>query len=167
MDVVVARHDLPGGAVLASGDLATTAYPVDVAPAGAPRSPTALAGRVLAAPVRRGEPVTDVRLVAPGLLAGYPGRVAAPVRVADAGAVGLLRVGDRVDFLVASPEGRDASVAVAGAPVIALPDPAASEGPTVDGIAGGGLVVVAVTPAEALGLAQAEVSGVLSVVLDG
>jgi Flp pilus assembly protein CpaB len=169
VDVVVARHDLPGGSVVAADDLETTRYPVDAAPAGAQRSVGTLAGRVLAAPVRRGEPVIDVRLVAPGMLEGYPGRVAVPVRVADAGAVTLLRVGDRVDLVAASPEGGDATAVVSGAPVIALPDPADSEGGLAGGVGGpasGGLVVVAVTGSEALALAQAAVTSVLSVVLE-
>jgi hypothetical protein len=125
---------------------------------------------VLAAPVRRGEPVTDVRLVAPGLLDGYPGLVAAPVRVADAGAVGLLRVGDHVDLLAAGPEGGDADLLVSHAPVIALPDDASTDaglsGGMSGGIGGGGLVVVAVTTWEARALAQGAVTSVLSVVLD-
>jgi Flp pilus assembly protein CpaB len=166
VDVVVARHDLPGGSVVADGDLVTAGYRAGTAPAGAGTSPGDLTGRVLAAPVRQGEPVTDVRLVAPGLLNGYPGLVAAPVRVADAGAVALLRVGDRIELLAASPDGGDAAVVVAGAPVVALPSPASSDAGLAGGLSGGGLVVVAVTPGEALALAQAAVKAVLSVVLE-
>lgn len=168
--VVVARHDLPGGSVVTADDLARTTLPVDAVPAGARPSVAALTGRVLAAPVRRGEPVTDVRLVAPALLDGYPGRVAVPVRIADAGAVALLRVGDRVDLLAASPDGGSgARVVAAGAPVIALPDPSGGDGlagPDGLGLEGGGLVVVAVTEDDALLLAQAAVTSVLSVVLE-
>ena len=167
VDVVVARHDLSGGTVVQPDDLATTGFPVDATPSGAQPSAASLVGRVLAAPVRRGEPVTDVRLVAPALLDGYPGRVAAPVRVADGEAVGLLRVGDRVDLVAASPEGGSATVVVAAAPVIALPDGADETGGLAGpGVTGGGLVVVAVTTTEALGLAQAAVEDVLSVVLE-
>jgi Flp pilus assembly protein CpaB len=164
--VVVAGHDLPGGSVVSVGDLETADYPVDTAPEGAQASAGALTGRVLAAPLRKGEPVTDVRLVAPGLLSGYPGRVAAPVRVADAGAIALLRVGDRVDLLAASPEGGEATVLVPLAPVVALPDPGATDAGLAGGAIGGGLLVVAVTPEEALALAQAAVTAVLSVVLE-
>ena len=50
-----------------------------------------LTGRVLAAPVRRGEPVTDVRVVGPGLWSQVPaGQVAAPVRLADLAVATLL-----------------------------------------------------------------------------
>jgi Flp pilus assembly protein CpaB len=165
-EVVVARRDLPGGSVVAAGDLRTAAYGEDDVPDGARSEPESLAGRVLAAPVRRGEPVTDVRLVAPGLLEGYPGLVAAPVRVADAGAVTLLRVGDHVDLLAADPRRATATVLVAAAPVVAIPD-LQDQDTGIAGAAGsGGLLVVAVTDAEAVALASASVTSVLSVVLD-
>src|SRR6185312_6091242 len=65
--VAVAARDLPAGTALRTVDLRVAAVPVRVAPRG--RSPDAapLTGRVLAAPVRAGEPVTDVRLVGAGL----------------------------------------------------------------------------------------------------
>jgi hypothetical protein len=116
---------------------------------------------VLAAPVRDGEALTDLRLVAPGLLDGYPGLVATPVRVADAASVALLRVGDRIDLVAADPEGRGAEPVARQAPVIALPRAAAVE----QDLQGGGLVVVAVPQAEALTLARVAVSHVLSYVL--
>src|SRR3954447_20502225 len=49
--VVVAGHDLPGGSVVAAGDLETADYPVDTAPEGAEPSAGVLTGRVLAAPL--------------------------------------------------------------------------------------------------------------------
>ncbi|MGA8247658.1 MAG: SAF domain-containing protein, partial [Nocardioides sp.] len=104
--VAVAAHDLDSGTVLSAHDLVERRYPADVAPVGS--SATAV-GRTLAAPVRAGEPVTDVRLVTPSLLSGYPGRVALPVRVADADAVALLRVGDTVDLVAADPRRGTAS----------------------------------------------------------
>jgi Flp pilus assembly protein CpaB len=71
-----------------------------LASGSSPRSPAV--GRVLAGPMRRGEVLTDVRLVGGGLLEGYgPGIVATPVRVADGGTVRLVRPGDQVDVLAA------------------------------------------------------------------
>jgi hypothetical protein len=83
--------------------------------------------------MRRGEPLTDVRLISPGLLRGYgSGTVAAPVRIADAGSARLLRRGDRVDVW-APPDTDDlapgppsggpprARLVVASAPVVAVP----------------------------------------------
>lgn len=160
--VVVARTDLPGGSAVQPTDLEVIDYPVDTVPAGAAESTDGLTGRVLAAPLRQGEPVTDVRLVAPGLLEGYPGTVAAPVRVADPGVVRLLEVGDRVDLIATSPEGQEASVVVARAPVVAVPRAARHD----DGLMSGGLIVVAVSAESALSLAAASVSTVLSVALN-
>jgi Flp pilus assembly protein CpaB len=96
--VLTATRDLPSGATLRAADVRRTTLPAAVAPAGLVRS--GVAGRVLAGPMRRGEPVTDARLVGRGLLAGYgPGLVAVPVRMADAESVRLLRPGDRIDVL--------------------------------------------------------------------
>jgi len=159
--VVVAARDLPGGTTVRGPDLRVVRLPAEAVPRGSTADPAPLSGRVLAAPVREGEPVTDVRVVAPGFLDGFPGLVAAPVRVADPAAVALLAAGDRVDVVAASPDGGTAEVVVADARVAVVPRP--SEGG--DAMITGGLVVLAVTAAEALGLAAAAVSAVLSVVL--
>src|SRR5262245_26100043 len=83
--VVAAAHDLPGGSPVTSGDLASTALPKQAVPAGAFRTAPAVVGRILAAPVRAGEPLTDARFVAPGLVRHLPGdAVAYPVRIDDA-----------------------------------------------------------------------------------
>src|SRR3954468_20224661 len=58
--VPVAARDLPAGAVLRAGALAEASFAPGSVPAGVAAG---AAGRVLAAPLRRGEPVTDVRLV--------------------------------------------------------------------------------------------------------
>jgi Flp pilus assembly protein CpaB len=137
-------------------------YPVDAVPDGALREVTATEGRVLAGALRRGEPVTDARLVAPGILDGYPGTVAVPVRLADPAAVMLLRTGDRVDLIAAAPDGAGARIVVADAPVLAVP-PVAEH---VEGLMSGALLVVAVSESSALSLAEASVSAVLSVALD-
>jgi hypothetical protein len=78
-------------------------------------------GRVLAGPLRAGEPVTDVRLVGSQPAAAYPDLVAVPVRLPDAGMVALLRVGDRIDLLAADPQGGTAHVVASDLPVLALP----------------------------------------------
>jgi pilus assembly protein CpaB len=161
--VVVAAADLPGGGVLRAADLAVRRFAPAVVPAGAARTPRRLLGRVLAAPVRAGEPVTDVRVVGPGLVRAYgPDAVAAPVRIADADSVALVRVGDRVDVLAPDPRGLQApSTAVADAPVVAIP---AAEGEVAASTAGA-LVVLAVTASEARGLARHGVLGPLVLAL--
>jgi Flp pilus assembly protein CpaB len=164
--VLTASRDLASGEVLGSADLAVVRFAEGTAPAGR-RTRDEVVGRTLASPMRRGEPVTDARLVQPSLLDGYPGRVAVPVRVPDAGAVRLLRVGDRVDLLMAAPRGSGpAEVSVAGAPVIAVPRASPPGGAAAQaGAPPGGLVVVAVTRAEAATLAADAVRGYLSVTI--
>ena len=66
-------------------------------------------GRQLAAPLRRGEPVTDAALVGPSLVRGRPDLVALPVRLPDTAMAELLRVGDGVDLVAADPQGGPAA----------------------------------------------------------
>jgi Flp pilus assembly protein CpaB len=160
--VRVAAHDLASGAVLTPDDLVARRYPTAVAPAGSVPDPV---GRTLAAPVRAGEPVTDVRLVAPSVVAGYPGRVALPVRVADADAAALLRVGDRVGLVAADPRRGTASYVAVDVPVLALPRVAADTSATAQ--LPGRLVVVAVFPSDVGRIAGAAATALLSVVISG
>lgn len=134
--VLVAARDLSAGTVLDDGDLRRAEFAPGSEPSGLAVDP---AGRTLAAPLRAGEPVTDVRLVGPALTDGYPGLVAVPVRLPDAGMAGLLRVGDRVDLVSADPQGRAAEVVATGVPVLALPDAPDEVGAT--GLAGRLIVV--------------------------
>ena len=116
--LLVAARDLPAGIVLAADDLSEVAFPPDSVPDDVAAAPV---GRVLAAPLRRGEAVTDVRLVGPGLAEGHPDVTALPVRLPDAAMVDLLRVGDRVDLLATDPQGGGASVVATDVPVLAIP----------------------------------------------
>jgi len=160
--VLTAAHDLPGGVVVSASDLRSAAFAPDSVPAGTLAGPAVAIGRTTAGPMRAGEPVTDARLVTSSILEGYPGLVAVPVRLGDAGAVRLLRVGDRIDVLAADPQRRSpAAVVQRHAPVLAIPQ---SDDNT-PGAANGALVVLGVSDASARTLAQASVSSVLSVVL--
>jgi len=158
VEVTVAARDLVAGTVLRADDLEVRRYPADTAPVGS--DPRAV-GRTLAAPVRSGEPVTDVRLVAPPLVAAYPDLVAVPVRIADAEAVSLLRPGDHVDLVAADPRRATASYVAMGVPVLALPVPedhAEAPGAALTGR----LVVVAVSPSDVARIAGAAATGLLS-----
>lgn len=162
VDVVVAAHDLPGGRELTTDDVAVRRVPEELVPGGTTGTVTAVTGRTLAAPVRAGEAVTDRRVLAAGLLEAHPGSVAVPVRLPDPSVGDLLRVGDHVDLVAASPRG-PATVVADAAPVLALPRvvgtaPAAGEG---------ALVVLAVPEPDALDVVQASAAGVLGVVLLG
>ena len=123
VEVLVAARDLSAGSVVGSDDLLPAAYSPGLAPHGLADDPV---GRVLAAPLRQGEPVTDVRLVGPSLTEGYDGLVAVPVRLPDAGAVALLRVGDRIDLVATDPEVGTARTLASSVPVVALPQATAN-----------------------------------------
>jgi Flp pilus assembly protein CpaB len=154
--VLTAARDLPAGTTLEAVDLVPVDYAAGTAPAG---RATDAVGRVLAAPVRAGEPVTDVRLLGPPLTAAYPGMVAVPVRLPDAGMAGLLRVGDRIDLLAADPQGDTARMVAADLTVLALP---AADDETIASGLPGRLVVVAAPEGAREGLAQAAVTGFLT-----
>ncbi|KWW98992.1 SAF domain protein [Carbonactinospora thermoautotrophica] len=177
--VLAAARDIPGGVVLRPADLRPVALPAEAVPAGALRPGAQVAGRLLAGPMRRGEPLTDVRLLGPELLAGYreDGRalVATPIRVADPGVARLLAPGDRVAVFAADARTSGDPVArmvAAGARVLAVPrayDPGSpSDPPAGDPAAAeGALVVLATTPELAQELARAAVTSRLSVAVLG
>jgi len=122
VDVLVAARDLPAGAVLAKDDLMSVALPPDTVPAGVLTDTGDATGAILAAALRAGEPVTDVRLVGPGLANAATGTVAVPVRLSDAAQVGLLEVGDEIDLLATDPEARSTETVASGVLVLAVPD---------------------------------------------
>lgn len=158
--VLTAAHDLPAGAVLSAQDLRTADVPAALVPAGALTDAGAAAGRVVAGPVRAGEPLTDVRLLGAALLPAGS-QVAAPVRLAEPATAALVQAGDRVDVLSASPEGGAAAEVVAtGLSVLSVPDLSDAAGE-------GALVVVAASRAAASRLAAAAVTGRLSLVVHG
>ena len=162
--VLTAARDLPSGHVVESGDLRSTRFLPGSVPSGVVDADDAV-GRTTAAPVREGEPLTDRRLVQASLLDGYPGSVAMPLRIGDADAVRLLRVGDRVDLLAAHPEAAEATELASDVPVLALPamDDSSFDDAAVPG--GGALVVVAIPRETARRAAALAVSSYISVVI--
>jgi pilus assembly protein CpaB len=170
--VWVAARDLPGGEPIATGDVSTERLPQPDVPAGALRPGVPVVGRLLAAPVRRGEPLTDVRLLSPSLLSTTdpPGEVAVPVRVADGPAtLALVHAGDLVDVIAAADPGDGApaatSVVVHDVRVLATPAHDDSDGSSdEDGSADNtGLLIVAADDHQAAALAQAADGAQLSI----
>jgi Flp pilus assembly protein CpaB len=98
--VLVAARDLAGGATVGAADVRPVPFAPERVPAGALAAARQAVGQRLSGPVRRGEPITDARLLGLGLATGLsPESVAVPVRLADGGTAALLRPGDRVDLL--------------------------------------------------------------------
>ena len=157
--VWTAQRDLVGGTTLADGDLAPTRFDPDVVPAGAVRDPAAIVGRVLAAPMTRGEVLTRVSTLARGLLRGYPGATAVPLRITDAATVDLLRVGDRISLVVADPDGRRTpSRLVDDVPIVAIPS---SPDSGIGSGTPGRLVVAAIPSTQASAVAAAAATSIL------
>lgn len=170
--VVVAARDVPGGTTLGRDHAELTQVPAGSVPAGALTTRDAWVGRVLAAPVRQGEVLTDVRLVGASLVESYGDRfVAVPVRVADAASAALLRPGDVIDVLAAAapevpgdPAVVRARVVASAVPVLTLVEQRGG-GFGGTGIERGALLVVASTPETAAVLASAAVTSRLSVTI--
>jgi Flp pilus assembly protein CpaB len=159
--VAVAAADLPAGTPLSGQHVAVARLPPGVVPRGVVPDAQALVGRVLAGAVRAGEPLTDARMVGPGLTALLPaGQVAAPVRLADLAVARLVRAGDRVDVLAALPDAERAEVVAAGALVLSAPSGAGDEADPA-----AGLLVLAVDPATAARLAVVSAAATLTVSL--
>lgn len=159
-EVIVAARALPVGHTLSADDIRTADYAPDTVPTGSLDVDDVI-GRVLAGPLDDGEALTTTRVVGPGLLDGWDrSLVAVPVRIADAGSVGLLRPGDVIDLVATSIDGiGEAGVIAAGVPVLTIrPD---DETLTAEGA----LVVVAATPRQATELARAAVTSRLSFIL--
>ncbi|MCT9931508.1 Flp pilus assembly protein CpaB [Planotetraspora sp. A-T 1434] len=155
--VLAAARDLGGGRLSAS-DVMVVRLPPDAVPDGAFRTASAVMGRVVSGPMRRGEPLTDARLLSQGLLAAQgPGMVATPVRIADPAAARLLSPGDLIDVFAAfEGEGPQAFAVTQEVRVMAHPSGEDDEG---------ALLVLATTPAQAAQLAQAQAHGRLSVAI--
>ncbi|OLT27227.1 Flp pilus assembly protein CpaB [Nocardiopsis sp. CNR-923] len=166
--VLVAARDLDPARALAERDLVRRDLPGHAVPSGALAPETDWDGALINAPVRRGEVITDARLADPPARAYGPGLVAAPVRVADPGAVDLLSPGSRVDVLAATgpgdphrPRARPAQEVATDRPVLAVPDEDARSGE------GGALLLIAATPDEARVLAGHAAASRLSITIRG
>ncbi|WP_300399744.1 Flp pilus assembly protein CpaB [Nocardioides sp.] len=156
--VLVAARDLPAGLTISADDLTTVDFRPGSEPSGAVGSEADVAGRLLAAPLGAGEPVTAVRLVGADLAQAHPGRRSVPVRLPDPGMVALLEVGDLVDLVATDPEQGDVTTVAHAVPVLALPQEGeAGSGVTASGLPGR-LVIVALSPAEVAPVTAAALS---------
>lgn len=158
--VVRATSQLAGGTVIRAGDLELDDIAAAAVPDSAVRDLTDVVGAMLAGPVAEGQVITPLDLLRDRTTLP-PGRVIAPLRLADTDLAALLRPGEIVDVVAADAQAARAAVVAAGVRVVTVPavdsaDPTAANA--------GALVLVEVTPAEAAALARAAVSGTLTVI---
>ncbi|MBA2473031.1 MAG: flagellar biosynthesis protein FlgA [Pseudonocardiales bacterium] len=159
--VVVAARDLAAGTVLEPGLVTLRGIPEQVVPDGAARNPSAVLGRTLAAPVRRGELLTDVRLTGSDLartISTNPDTVSVSLRLADPGVATLLRPGATVDVVTVGERQDEPVVLARGARVLAV-----LEAGTHAGERASRLVLVALDPVSATRVAAASISQTLTV----
>lgn len=181
-EVLVAAREVPAGRVLAAEDLARGQLPPHLVPGGALTDAAQAIGRVIPSGARKGEVLTDVRLLAARPsehLAGVPDARTVPVRLADPDLAALLRPGDLVDVVAAGPGGEEdggaaegsapggAQVLARAAPVVALPDLGATAGQGLGGGAAGKgrIVLLALPSAQAAQVAAAALDRLLTVTL--
>lgn len=128
--VVVASRDLASGSTLQDADLTTVSLPPGSRPSHGWSAADKLLGRRIAAPIRKGEALTDYRLLEPSLLEGYDdGFVLAMVPVAEPGQLTALRVGSHVNVIATEPQGEaDSTVVARRAEIAALPGVTEGEG---------------------------------------
>lgn len=121
-DVVVAAHDLSPGLALTASDIKLEKRSATVVPEGTQTTIDALVGATLAGPARRGEILTDVRVLGSrlaGLTAGPDARVV-PLHLADAAVLDLIRPGDVVDVMGAADAGTDAKPTLAASDAVVV-----------------------------------------------
>ncbi|PQD97304.1 flagellar biosynthesis protein FlgA [Mycobacterium sp. EPG1] len=102
-EVVVAVRDLSPGVELTADDVRVESRTAPAIPDGAQSDVGTVVGATLAGPTRRGEVLTDVRLLGPRLAestAGPDARIV-PIPLADAALTDLVRPGDVVDIVAA------------------------------------------------------------------
>ncbi len=172
-DTVVAfaaASDLPAGKTLVPGDIGSISVPPGIVPVGNPGSAAAFEGKQLAAPLRRGQLLTDAQILGPGLLAGSPpGSAAVPLRMADPASVQLVSPGQLVNVVLTGGNGFDqageSQILAEAVPVLWTSVPGGKAGPWPATSETDGLVVVAAAPDQARRLAGASTQGKLFFVL--
>ncbi|HKR52381.1 MAG TPA: SAF domain-containing protein, partial [Pseudonocardiaceae bacterium] len=153
---VVAARDLAPGTVLETSEVILREVPASVVPDGSATTPATVLGRTLAAPVRRGELLTDVRLTGPDLartVPAGPDAVSVPLRLADPDAAALLHPGATVDVVTVGERQDEPVVLARSAHVLAVLE----AGPRT-GTRDGRLVLIALDPVAANRVAAASIS---------
>jgi Flp pilus assembly protein CpaB len=169
---LAAARDIPAGAAVSSADLASVQVPPGMIASGFLKEPGEAAGKQLAAPLRKGQLLTDAQLLGPGLLAGTPpGSAAVPLRMADPSSIQLVSPGQLVNVVLTSANGFDQQeppeVLASGVPVLWTSSQGGQGGQWLGTAETDGLIVVAATAEQAARLAGASTQGKLFFVLVG
>ena len=163
--VVVAARDLGPGAELTADDVRLEKRSTPTIPDGSQSDIDSVVGSTLAGPARRGEVLTDVRLLGRRLAesaAGPDARIV-PVHPADAALTDLVRPGDVVDVVAASDSGNSQStprVVATGAIVVLVSAKQKAQAATDDRV-----VLVALPAASATAVAGAALTQTVTLTL--
>jgi Flp pilus assembly protein CpaB len=144
-DIVVAARDLSPGIELTADDIRLEKRSTATIPDGSQANVGKVVGSTLAGPARRGEVLTDVRLLGPRLAqsaAGPDARIV-PLHLADTALLDLVRPGDVVDVLAAADDDVDPRVVATDAVVVLVSEKQKGPG------AGGERVLLVALPARA------------------
>ncbi|HXB88796.1 SAF domain-containing protein [Mycobacterium sp.] len=120
--VVVAARDLSPGAALTADDLRLEKRLTPTIPDGSQSDIDTIVGSTLAGPARRGEVLTDVRLLGRRLAesAAGPDARLVPVHPVDSALADLVRPGDVVDIVAASETSSQATARVVATDAIVV-----------------------------------------------
>lgn len=112
----VATRDLMPGVELTADDIRMESRSTITLPEGVRTNSATVIGSTVAGPVRRGEVLTDLRLLGPRLAESSAGKDArmVPIPLADAATIEMIRPGDIVDILTV--DGQDSSATSHSAP---------------------------------------------------
>lgn len=141
-EIAVATHDLSPGAALTAADVRLERRSTATLPDGAQREVAQVIGATLTAPARRGEILTDVRLLGSRLTestAGPDARIV-PIKLSDTALLDLIRPGDVVDVLTVTADQDDKQparpvVVASGAVVVLVSEKARGAGVGSDRVA--------------------------------
>jgi Flp pilus assembly protein CpaB len=169
---LAAARDLPAGTALAAADLMPVKIPPQMVHPGTVTGAGEATGMQLAAPLRKGQLLTDSQLLGPGLLTGSPpGSAAVPLRMADPSSIQLVSPGQLVNVVLTGATGYDQSspseVLAASVPVLWTSGQGGKTGQWLGTAETDGLIVVAAAPDQAARLAGASTQGKLFFVLVG
>ncbi|MET1085988.1 MAG: RcpC/CpaB family pilus assembly protein [Arthrobacter sp.] len=169
---LAAARDLSAGSAVTASDLARVQVPPGMLAPGFLDQESDFAGKQLAAPLRRGQLLTDAQLLGPGLLVGTPpGSAAVPLRMADPSSIQLVSPGQLVNVVLTAANGFDqqapSEVLATAVPVLWTSGKGGQSGQWLGTAETDGLIVVAASAEKAARLAGASTQGKLFFVLVG